>query len=336
MKQLTRLMALLLAVTLCILPAQAMEPQEVTDYFTEWSEGLDEIMAQYMAEHRLNESNFSMGYLYTKTGEYWYYNEEKMMNAGSLYKLPLNMRIVDKVAAGERSYYDYVDGMPLASAQYLSVNLSDNDVSHALQRYLVGYSSGYYRAYRRELLAYSGWSEEEIPWQFLSSNSASAEYMMRVLVHLYGESELYGDLIAYMKDAYPGSYFRLYEGDYAIAHKYGMTENFLHDAAIVYTPNPFLLVVMTDSVYYSEQRLGELCRMMTEYTLGLDAKYEAERQAEIDEAEQLALTAEAADLAASELERGVAQLAVLSESAVQTVTELAELVAFSTLRLCFP
>jgi len=336
MKHFTRITAFLLAVSLFVLPAYAMEPQEVTDYFTEWSQGLDAIMTQYMEEHGLNESNFSMGYLYTKTGEYWFFNEEKMMTAGSLYKLPLNMRITEKVAAGERSYSDYVYGMPLAAAQQRSVTLSDNEVSHALQRYLAGFSSGYYYTYRRELLPYSGWSEEEIPWQFLSTNSASAEYMLRVLVHLYNEPELYADIIGYMKDAYPGSYFRLYEGDYAIAHKYGMTENFLHDAGIVYTPNPFLLVVMTDSVYYSEHVLGELCQLMTEYTLSLDAKYEAERQALIDEAEQQALVAESAEVAASELDRTFAQLTVLTETAVQTVSELAELIAFSTLRLCMP
>ena len=163
---------------LCILPIHAAEPEE-PQYFTEWSEGLDEIMAEYMAANGLSERNFAVGYLYTGTGEYWYFNEDKMMVGGSLYKLPLNMRITEMVANGERSWNDYVHGMPLAQAQRMSVEHSENDVSIDLQHYCAGFRWGYYTTYRAELLKYSGWSEDEIPVGYYGSNTFSAEYMLK-------------------------------------------------------------------------------------------------------------------------------------------------------------
>jgi len=335
MKLTTRVLALLMAVLLCILPVHAAEPEDEAQYFTEWSEGLDAIMAEYIATNGLSERNFAMGYLYTGTGEYWYYNEDKMMVGGSIYKLPLNMRITEMVAAGERSWNDYVGGMPLAEAQRMSVTHSNNDISIALQHYCAGFRWGYYTTYRAELLKYSGWSEDEIPVGYYGSNTFSAEYMLNTLAILHQNSDFYNNIIGYMKDASPGLYFRRNQGEYEIAHKYGMLDNIIHDVGIVYTPTPFLLVVMTQDVY-GERILGELCQLMTEYTLNLDAKYEAERQAGIDKAEAIALALAAEEAAEAEAVYSAAQLSALTEQTEADAAALADALALATLQLCLP
>lgn len=333
MKRLMRLTALLLALSLCILPVHAAEPEDGTVYFTEWSEGLDEIMANYMAEHNLSEKNFSMGYLYTGTGEYWYFNQDKVMTAGSIYKVPLNMRITEMVADGERSWDDYICGLPLAEAQRMSVTYSKNDISYALQSYCAGISDFYYPAYRTELLKYSTWTEAQIPEDYYTTNTFTADFMLNILSILYQGSDFYSNVIGYMLDAHPGEFFRLYEGEYEIAHKYGSYEGALNDIGIVYTPEPFLLVVMTQNVGGAEKILGELCRLMTEYTVQLSAKYEAERQACINEAETLARSLAAAEAAEAEAAYSAIQQTALTELAEAYVAELADALALSILHL---
>lgn len=329
MKHAARAMVLLLAVLFCILPVRAAESENTESYFTEWADGLDQIMAEYMEAHGLSAQNFAMGYLYTGTGEYWYFNQDKVMTAGSIYKVPLNMRITEMVASGERSWDDHVYGMPLAEAQRMSITYSKNEVSYALQSYCAGFNGFYYPAYRAELLKYSGWTESQIPENYYTTNTFTASFMLTTLSILYQDAALYSNIIGYMKDAYPGRYFRLYEGDYTIAHKYGAFGGAVNDIAIVYTPTPFLLVVMTQYVENAEQVLGELCRLMTDYTLSLDAKYEAERQADIAVAAALAQS-----LAAEEAE--ASRQALLIEQAEIRLRELSDSFALSAMQLCLP
>lgn len=336
MKRLMRLTALLLALSLCILPVHAAEPEDGTVYFTEWSEGLDEIMADYMEEHGLSEKNFSMGYLYTGTGEYWYYNEEKLMIGGSIYKLPLNMRVTEKVLAGELSWDDRVAGVLLPEAQHMSIAYSNNPISEAMQRYMVGRESGYYIDYRNEIAKYSGSFLESIPNGYYSGNVFSSEFMLNTILYLYNHQETFSDIIGYMTESTPGANFRLYEGDYTIAHKYGAKNAVLNDVGIIYTPTPFLLVVLTDGAANREEILGELCLLMTEYTLGLDAKYEAERQASIAEAAQLAEILAAEEAAAIAGSRESEQLRDLAADAEHFIADLADSLAFSALQFCFP
>lgn len=337
MKHLLRITALLLALSLCVLPVWATEPEkETSDYFTEWSEGLDEIMADYMAEHGLTEDNFAMGYLYTGTGEYWYFNEEAMMIGGSIYKLPLNMAINDKVAAGERSLDDSVGGHKLPEAQHQSITFSNNTVSMAMQKYVVGVYSGYYRLYRTEIAKYCGTPVEELPQTYWNGNYFSANFMLNTLVYLYEHSGDYENIIGYMKESNPGRYFRLYEGDYEIAHKYGSLSPSLNDVAIVYTPNPFLLVVLTDGAFPPEQILGEICQLATEYTLKLDAKYEQERQAAIADAAAKAAAAEAVQAQIAAANRSAAEWKAMQKEIEDMVAAIASSAAISTLRGSMP
>ena len=117
--------------------------------------------------------------------------------------------------------------------------------------------------------------------------------MLQTLQTLYENSEFYERIITDMKNAHPGLYFRKYQGDYEIAHKYGYMDGAVNDCASVYTPHPFFLVVFTKDVYNSEKILGELCQMMTQYSLYLDEVEERERLA-AEEAQRLAAEERAA------------------------------------------
>lgn len=292
MKQGIRWAAFLLAALLCILPARAAEVSAEAEIAGEESEellivekaeeapdafsaGLEAIIEPFLEQYGLNENNFAMGYCYTATGDTWYYNGDALMLGGSVYKLPLNMRVTEKVAEGTLSETDRVGGYSLPQAQYLSLVHSDNAVSQAMQRYLVGYPGSYYRAYRDEIAAYSGDFQDDIPGKYYSGNYFSARFMISTLSYLYDHSEDFETILGHMKEAQPGAYFKRYTDDYVIAHKYGYIDGAINDVGIVYTDTPFLLAAFTYNTGNGEEVLGRLCALLCDYTNELDAQREA-------------------------------------------------------------
>lgn len=240
-----------------------------------FSAGLEAIIEPFLEEYGLNENNFAMGYCYTATGDTWYYNGDALMLGGSVYKLPLNMRVTEKVAEGTLSETDRVGGYPLPQAQYLSLVHSDNAVSQAMQRYLVGYPGSYYRAYRDEIAVYSGDFQDDIPEKYYSGNYFSARFMINTLSYLYDHSEDFETILGHMMEAQPGAYFKRYTDEYVIAHKYGYIDGAINDVGIVYTDTPFLLAAFTYNTGNGEEVLGRLCALLCDYTNELDAQREA-------------------------------------------------------------
>lgn len=319
MKNLLRPLACLLAAAIClVIPVFASSPEEPLS-------GLEDYLAPFFEKYGLNENNFSMGYCFTGSGDTWYFNGEKLMIGGSLYKLPLNMRITEKIQEGVFSESDLVGGHTLAEAQYLSMVHSDNTVSQAMQKFLVGYSSGYYYAYRDEIAKYSGDFLEDIPPEYYSDNYFSAEFMLNTLSYLYGHSEQFSTILGYMEEAQPEDYFNFCGVDYPVAHKYGYYDGYINDAGIIYTPTPFLLVAFTYNLGAGEQVLGELCNLMCDYTLSLIDEMEEEEEAARLEAETEAANLEAEEEAARiEAEEEAARLDALRQEAEEEVVETQE------------
>ncbi len=292
MKRGIRWAAFWLAALLCAAPVQAAEASTeivVTETYRiveaeaeesdRFAAGLEAQMEPFLEKYGLNERNFAMGYCYTATGEIWYYNGDALMLGGSVYKLPLNMRVTEKVAEGVLSENDRVGGFALPQAQYLSLVHSDNAISQAMQKYLVGYQASYYRAYPDEIAVYSGDFLDDIPEKYYSGNYFSARFMVNTLSYLYDHSEEFETILGYMEEAQPGAYFKRYTDEYVIAHKYGFFDGAINDVGIVYTDTPFLLAAFTYNTGNGEEMLGRLCELLCSYTNELDAQREAEAAA---------------------------------------------------------
>ena len=246
---------------------------------------LDVLLESFMAEHGLDEDNFAMGFMSTGGGEAFYYNADRLMPGGSIYKLPLNMVYADRLRDGTYSPDDLVGGYTIDRAMYYSIVYSNNEVSYAMQKHLFGGRADYHDDYRRLIAQYSGLDPDGLGEEYFRDNCFTPRYMINTLAYLYDHAEDYDTVIALMKQAHPGRFFRLYEGDYEIAHKYGYYEGELNDCAIVYTPTPFLLTAFTKNVSNAEQTLGELCALMTDYALTLSS-------GEPDAAEEIAASEE--------------------------------------------
>lgn len=229
-------------------------------------------MAPLMETYGLTEDNFSMGYYNTATGESWYYNGGTPMVGGSVYKLPLNMLYEEKLNAGELSPDDLVGGYTVEKAMYFSLVESNNDVSAALEEAL-----GTHDQFRALIARYFGVESGGLPREFVEGNNFSAEYTIRMLRYLYDNGEDYPRVLSLLKQAQPGKYFRAGVTEYEVAQKYGYYEGYLDDAAVIYTPRPFLLAVFTCGV--REEVLGDIAAAMTAYTLAADETAAAEESA---------------------------------------------------------
>lgn len=226
---------------------------------------LTQIVEDYLREHDLSGNGITISYCYTGTGEIWLYNGDNFSEGASFYKLPLSMLLNSALARGELTPESKVCGMNVMYALERMLVYSDNTVAEYL---LSMYDYAELRALGAQL---AGLSEESCPLAYEKTNSYSPRFMLGLLLELYRNSEDYPDMIDCMLRASPGHFFRLtLEGQYDVAQKYGSRAPALNAAAIVYTPRPFLLTVLTMNVGGAENVLGDLAELFAEYTLTLD------------------------------------------------------------------
>ena len=263
-----------LALTAALLPAavRADGPEEAAAPQT-----LQSLTEAFLQQYGLSEERFSFGYYNTLTGEEYYIGGDRFFVGGSIYKLPLNMLYVEMLEDGRADPDRRIAGYSYPEIQRLSIQYSNNELSQALRRSFSPDTADY----RAEIVKFSGLQPDELPDRFLHENLCSPRFMIGTLQYLYGNADRFADILGYMKLAHPGRYLGDWDSPYEIAHKYGYFEGQLNDVAIVYTPEPFFLVVFTHGVY--EKTLGEFCRMMTEYTLAGNEQYRLQQaRAEAD------------------------------------------------------
>ena len=268
-KALALLLALgcLLSLSVCAFAQEEENKPKLID-----PEELELLTRDFIEEYKLHENNFSVGYCYTATGDTWYFNGDEWYYSASMYKVPLMMMLAELEAKGEINRDTPIKNLPLGEAEELILTYSHNDYAHLMMSYF-GTEPDCRDLYKQ----YS-----ELP---------------DVMKTLYYERDRFPNIVESLLAAQPGHYFKLDITDYEVAQKYGALKEFNHTTGIVYTPNPFIITVMTEYCATPEAVIGAYGKLMEEYTLKLDAKlaeYE-KRQAEAEK--------KAAEEAAAEAKR---------------------------------
>lgn len=296
-RALNGILALMLSAALLTVPAYAEGDEAPAGIIDE--EQLNEMIAQYVEEKDLNPEKISVGYCYTATGDTWLYNGDKWYYSASMYKVPLMMILAEREYNGELTQDSNLDGLTLAKAEESILTYSNNDFAHLMMHYI-----GTDRECRELYRQYSDMPAEDYDPDFYDYSYFNARFMTDVMKTLYFENERFPHIIDCLKPAQPGAYFRRDMGtEYEIAQKYGSYKEFNSTAGIVYTPNPYILVVMTKdlSIAGGENVIAQLAVKFRDYTLQLDGELEAYEQAQA-EAEAEA-EAERRRLEQEELER---------------------------------
>ena len=222
----------------------------------------DELISDFMERNRLNENNFAFSYYNTVTGETHMFNEDRLMYAASVYKLPLAMYYYEESAAGNIPANRRYAGHSLADSLRLSLLYSDNATAQAMRA-----AMGSYREHKIALDKYTGVSAAEVGGNYLITHYYSTAMILNVLKYLHNDSEFFSEGIGYLKAANPGQFFRMYVSDYEIAQKYGYWEASVNTAGIVYTPTPYLLCVFTEKLGNAAAVIGRFNEMMCDYTV---------------------------------------------------------------------
>lgn len=232
---------------------------------------LEDILSQFRTEYGLNESNFTMGYYATGTGEAYGFQVDSFRDAATTYMVPLNMIFYDQEADGTIQGTPDSDGNYYITTYYLpdlhlyTITGDDSAMSNTMVNYL-----GTFRESREALTRYSDQSYTE---EFYTDNVLNSRYMMNVLWHIFENQTAYSALLEDMDQAQEGWGFDLkLEDTYQVYHKFSQEGSVCNDVAIINTPQPFLLAAFSQNVGHAEEMLGALAELMTEYTLYLEER----------------------------------------------------------------
>lgn len=226
----------------------------------------EEITTAFLQSYGATQTgHVAIGYYNTVTGEEQYYNPDDYITVGSVYKVPLNMVYCERIANGEMTLESPVYSISYQILLRGTIIDSNNDYAKVLWDFLGGYHN-----YRRTIAPYMGEDPDTVIWTFYENNLFTARQMTTCLRLLYENPERFPYLLDTMKEAEPNNYFRRDEQRYTIAHKYGYNvENYhtyIADAGVVYTEEPFLLVMFTDNSPSAYELLAQYAVLMSDYT----------------------------------------------------------------------
>lgn len=226
----------------------------------------DEVIDDFFNAHTTDRDGVTLGYMNTVTGEQHFYQGDRYMVSGSMYKVPINMLYTEKIYNGEMTLDTSVGGVAYGKLLEWTIVNSDNDSAKRLWD-----GCGSYHHYRELICPYMGEDAETVDAKFYENNFFTAEQMIHCLNLLATESERFPGVIDMMLKAEPSNYFKLHTQDYTIAHKYGYnTEGytlFLNDCAICYTDDPIVIVMFTETIgdTYIYGTLSDYCTLMCDY-----------------------------------------------------------------------
>ena len=290
-KRLLSLLSLVLCLLLVLVPSPtalaegdpaAATPGEESPLIDE--EALNQWMEEYLKSHDLEHTwqDVSVGFCYTATGDCWFYNADVFMYSASLYKVPVSMLMSELEVAGDVTPETRIQGSTVEFLESTALIQSSNDSGHVMVSYLGGTYQG---KCSDQSLIYTTLPEDYFSADFYEHSYYTARYMTQIMNTLYeGGEERFPHVIEYLLQAMPEEYLNLrLKGKYDVAQKYGAFvekngNNNNHIAAIVYTPTPVIITVMTRNVGDYQWRIAEIGEHLADYALELDQKL-AEREA---------------------------------------------------------
>ena len=217
----------------------------------------DEFVPEIMSDAYISEGNYAVAFMSTYDGEVWYSNEEEYFEVASVYKLPLNMYYCELENSGELDPDSTVAGIPLSRCHLYSIENSNNPVSEAMYEQLGGYT-----AFKRLILPYTGYTEDELQPDYYNENAFTARMVLNILRYAWDNQQDFSELIDHMLAAQPGEYLESgsFEGEIAQKYGYDSYDGVLHVAVagIVYAGSPFLIAVLTRGSYAAVDAMGKL------------------------------------------------------------------------------
>jgi beta-lactamase class A len=221
----------------------------------------------------INKNNVAIAYYDINTGDSIKINENISFLAASTVKVPINMLLYDMVYKGEineneKLTYtegDYEDGAGILQGQDLSQPLSISDLS----RYSIVYSDNIAInmildrigienrfAYLESILRHNVDHNE---------NYTTADDSLKILERLYENPDnnpYYENLINLMKNTVYHDRIDKLIPQQIVAHKIGDYNEYVNDIGIVYTKNPYIIVILTKNIPNANELIGQISKII--------------------------------------------------------------------------
>nr|WP_239548963.1 serine hydrolase [Streptococcus loxodontisalivarius] len=252
---------------------------------------LQDTVLAFLAESGIDQSQIAFSYKNTVSDEVIAMNETQPMTAGSTYKLPLNMLVVDEVADGKltlteefditNTAYEYQGEhdsyvaafggkMTIPQMQEYSLVYSENTPAYALAERLGGMEKAY------SMFGRYGESKGEIKTIQEDGNKTTTDYYIQVLEYLWDHQDKYADILNYLGQSFPEYYYHMFLPNLTIYQKPGYVREALNVDAIVEEETPYMVAIYTAGLggtnEYSEEisnyglyQLGQLAYVINEW-----------------------------------------------------------------------
>lgn len=221
------------------------------------------LIDDFIKEYRIRPKEISIGFYYSGSGEFAYYNDNAWYYSASLFKVPMVMSLVDRIYEGEMSWDMPLGGLTFHERADKALIDSHNPSAYQI---LGKYWSTEVGA-RRDWTVLSDMDPESFSRNYYNCSWFHAPFITRTMVNLLNNRDYYSEIIEDLKLAQPGDYFRRgLEDTYEIAQKYGSWEEFKHTSGIVFTEHPIVITIMTRNTPNENYLAGQLAKLLVNYT----------------------------------------------------------------------
>lgn len=249
------------------------EPELTVSPEQSWEDVVASLFEKYNVYEETDPEHtgrISLGYYNTVTGEEYYHSGDEYLISASMFKIPENMIMCDRIYNGEMDFDTIIYDQPYSYYQYRTISHSDNQRAWDMFNYMGGYAN--FKTLQKQYLGSD--PQDDLGWEYNNDNYYNAKQIMNCLKMVWNEQDRFHGIIQNMLQANPYEYFKTFQRDYPTAQKYGFVEQtetngrntYINCCGIIWTEEPILLVVFTDNLTKAYDIIGEYANLMCRYT----------------------------------------------------------------------
>lgn len=223
---------------------------------------LEDTVKAFLAEQGLDVSQVAFSYKNLVTNEAFSMNDTQPMTAGSTYKLPLAMLIIDEVEAGHIDMSEEVNYTTIGNITeapdyplYLAgfgetmnwTQILDNALIHSenTPAYIMADRlGGFHVAYQR--IAKFGQSKGAVKTiDYDGGNKTTSNYYIQVLDYLWKNKDKYAPIIDRLDASFTNQWYEQYVNWVRVSQKPGYSQEALNVNAIVEEETPYIISLYT-------------------------------------------------------------------------------------------
>jgi len=224
-----------------------------------------------------NEKKFGLYYYDLTNGKTFEINSSKEFAAASTVKVPMNMVLLDMVNQGKISLKetmrynkstDYEGGTGILQGKDLSkpialetlseysIIYSDNIATHMIMRRI---NKNYMRDAFDKMLGHKATRTGNV------TTAKDSGTFLKLLYNNPNKNPYFSELVDNMKETSFHDRIDKYIPHDITAHKIGNYGTYVNDIAIVYTKRPYVLVVLTNELSESSEKIAHISEMVYDY-----------------------------------------------------------------------